>query len=337
MRYLLLLLFHCQVLLAKSVLVTGGAGFIGSHLNQRLNELGYETIVLDNLSTGKREAVQKGIFIYGDVGDENLLDHIFKSYSIDAVIHLASFLEVGESVANPLKYYTNNTANTIHLLNAMQRNGVNIIILSSSCTIFGSPPVDYISEETPCHPINPYGQSKLMIEQVLKDLSKVSSFRYSSLRYFNVTGGDPKGEVKNYKKQEATLIPVILHKIKNGSPTIHIFGTDYPTPDGTCVRDYIHVEDIVQAHILVMEKLFNGACSSSYNLGNNHGFSVWEVIRAVERVTGNKLEVIESPRRPGDPAILIADSTKAKRELKWEPFYSSLDVMVEHAWKAINE
>lgn len=333
---LLSFLLIADTLFAKTVLVTGGAGFIGSHVNERLYQCGYDTVVLDNLCNGDRRAVLHGTFIQGSFDDKNLLDHIFNTYQIDAVMHFAAFLEVGESVNLPLKYYLNNVAGTIHLLEAMKKHQVNNFIFSSTCAIFGIPNGAIINENHPCHPINPYGQSKLMIETVLEDLDKVDNFRYCCLRYFNVAGGDPLGNIKNYKKREATLIPVILRSLKNSGASITIFGEDYATPDGTCVRDYVHVDDLASAHILAMEKLFEGAPSTCYNLGSNQGFSVREVVNAVEKVTGFPVNVIVGPRRAGDPASLVADSSKARRELSWEPRFSSIELMIKHAWKAMN-
>lgn len=318
----------------KCILVTGGAGYIGSYMNEKLYQSGYDTVVLDNLSEGFPQAVQHGIFIEGDICDSELLNRIFTTHRIDAVMHFASSLSVGESVINPLKYYKNNVAGTITLLEAMLRHQIKLLIFSSSCTIFGIPKAIPISENHACSPISPYGQSKLMVENILKDVSQTGELRYCSLRYFNASGGDPAGKLKNYKTKEATLIPVVLRSLKEGS-VVTIFGTDYPTPDGTCIRDYIHIEDIADAHIKAMEKLFQGAPSSPYNLGNGKGFSVKEIIAAVEKLLNRNVLVSEGPRRPGDPAILIADASKAHLELDWKPKYPSIESIIQHAWQSL--
>lgn len=318
----------------KSILVVGGAGYIGSHVNKMLQQAGYQTIVLDNLCHGTIEAIPNTTFIEGDIADGPLLDNIFKSYHIDAVMHFAALKDVGESVREPLKYYSNNVAATVNLLDAMRRHKINVFIFSSSASIFGNTQSDYVKENDPCNPINPYGQSKLMVESILTDSDRAYGLRFCSLRYFNVAGGDPEGIIKNFQKKEANLIPVVLRSIQNGT-TVSIFGTDFPTRDGTGIRDYIHLEDLGSAHILAMEKIFAGAPSDFYNLGNGRGFSVREVIAAAEKVTGKKVKFIETPRRQGDPAILLASSEKAKRELNWQPKYFSLETMIEHAWRAM--
>ncbi|PJD93445.1 MAG: UDP-glucose 4-epimerase GalE [Parachlamydia sp.] len=319
----------------KCVLVVGGAGFIGSHVNKMLNQAGYQTLVLDNLSRGNREAVQYGTFIEGDLADVKLLDQVFTDYAIDAVMHFAALTEVGESVQNPLKYYINNVVNTLNLLEAMLRHQVNVFIFSSSAAIFGNPQDAYVTEEHPCNPINPYGQTKLMVEHILHDLSKASTLRFCCLRYFNAAGGDSEGQLKNYKAKESNFIPIVLRSLLKPDGSVTIFGTDYPTRDGTGVRDYIHVEDLGSAHILAMEKLFAGAPSNCYNLGNGQGFSVREVIAAAEEVTGKQVNVIEGARRAGDPPFLVANSKKAYAELNWKPRYTSLHDMIKHAWQAL--
>lgn len=318
----------------KTVLVVGGAGYIGSHVNKDLQKAGYQTVVLDNLKNGNIEAVPNSVLFAGDMGDADLLDKIFSSYQIDIVMNFAALKNVGESMSQPLKYYVNNISSTLTLLDAMIRHNVKKLIFSSSSAIFGSPQCDSISEDTPCMPINPYGQSKLMMEAILKDLDRTFGLRFSALRYFNVAGGDPEGILKNYQVNELNLIPVVLRCAQNQRP-VTVFGTDCPTPDGSCIRDYIHVEDLSQAHIAVMEKMFEGAPSNFYNLGNGKGYSVLEVIAAAEKVTGKKIDVILSDRRAGDPAILLANPEKANRELNWHPQYSALEVMVEHAWNAM--
>jgi len=319
----------------KTILVTGGAGYIGSHVNQMLNQTGYKTIVLDNLTRGNGQAVTAGTFIEGSLSDEKLLSHIFTSSKIDAVMHFAAFIDVGESIVNPGKYYENNVSETLALLEAMQKHLVKYFIFSSTAAIFGLPQEKTISENHPKCPINPYGKSKLMVETILSDFDLAYQMRSCSLRYFNAAGGDPEGLIKSYEKKESNLIPLILKSLKNSSQVITIYGTDYETKDGTCIRDYIHVHDLASAHILSMEKLFECEKSMQYNLGNGNGFSVRDVILAAEQVTGLKVNVREGKRRAGDPPILVANAKKAQKELGWHPKYQKLEQMIAHAWKAI--
>lgn len=326
---------HGSLTASHAILIVGGAGYIGSHVNEMLYRQGYQTIVLDNLSHGNREAVAHGTFIQGDLEDTRLLDEIFSTYKIDAVMHFAALKDVGESVKEPLRYYENNVANTLNLLSMMVKHRVNRMIFSSSAAIFGNPQEIPVSEEHPCHPINPYGKTKLMVEKILEDFDHAYGIRYSSLRYFNAAGGDPQGQIKNYQLTDSNLIPIILRNILKGNPSVTIFGTNYATPDGTCIRDYIHIEDLGTAHIAALENLLKGSSSSCYNLGNGNGFSVREVIAAAEKVTGIKIHVYEGARRPGDPAVLIASSDKAKQELHWNPQYSSLETIIQHAWEAL--
>ncbi len=319
----------------EKILVVGGAGYVGSHVNKMLDEEGYRTIVLDNLSTGCKEAVTRGTFIQGDMANPDLLDAIFAAHPIKAVMHFAAFIDVGESVHHPLKYYRNNVSNTLTLLSAMQKHGVKLFIFSSTAAIFGIPEEKRITELHPAHPINPYGRSKLMAEKILEDVEAAYGIRSISLRYFNAAGGDPDGEIKNHKKKETNLIPILLRSLKHGNKEIAIFGTDYATPDGTCVRDFVHIFDLGAAHITAMEQLIEGAPSNRYNLGNGRGFSVKEVIREAEKITGISPKVTLGPRRAGDPPVLLADSAKAERELNWSPRYPDLETMIEHAWRAI--
>lgn len=314
----------------KTILVVGGAGFIGSQVNQQLHQAKYETVVLDNLSRGHKGNVQRGHFFEGDMANSFLLDKIFSEYSIDAVMHFAGLLNVGESFKDPLRYYHQNVANTIQLIEAMTRHRINNFIFSSSAAVYGIPVENQISENHPLNPISPYGRSKLMIEQILKDCSDI---RFCSLRYFNAAGGDPDGKLKNHTKFEFNLIPVILRCIKENR-TVTINGNDYPTPDGTCIRDYIHVYDLASAHISAMEKLFLNGKSEHYNLGNGQGFSNLEVLNAIENITGQKVSRMFGPKRPGDPAVLVADAQKAYSELGWQPKYASLETIVAHAWQA---
>lgn len=319
-----------------TVLVVGGAGFIGSHVNKLLQRSGYHTVVLDNLSRGHRSAVLKGDFIEGEMSNAALLDHIFTHQPISAVMHFAAYTDVGESVAEPLKYYTNNVSHTITLLEAMRRHNVKALVFSSSAAVFGVPQTPKVTEEHPKNPINPYGHSKLKVENILHDVDRAHGIRSCCLRYFNAAGGDPDGEIKYFKRRESNLIPLVLRSLQeNGLITIN--GTDYATPTGTCVRDYIHIADLATAHIVAMERLLNGGSSCSYNLGNGQGFSVRQVIDAVERVTGKTVRVKEGPRRPGDPPVLVADATKAHQDLKWTPRYPSLEEIIAHAWKAMRD
>jgi UDP-glucose 4-epimerase len=320
---------------AKKVLVVGGAGFIGSHVNKMLQKRGYETIILDNLSSGDPKTVLAGQFIEGDMANRSLLEKIFTKQRIEAVMHFGALTDVGESVLNPSIYYMNNVVNTLLLLEMMRKHNIKYFIFSSSAAIFGNPQEKYINETHPKVPINPYGQSKLMIETILQDFEKAYGLKFACLRYFNAAGGDPEGEIKNYKKKETNLIPIILKSLKNGTGKITIFGTDYNTPDGTCIRDYIHIDDLGSAHLKAMEKLFEGSSSLRYNLGNGKGFSVKEVIAAVEKTTGKKIIISEGRRRLGDPAFLLANSEKAFKEIGWKPQYPDLETMIEHAWKAI--
>ena len=319
----------------QNILIVGGAGYIGSHVVKMLDQAGYYPIILDNLSTGSVQAVTRGLFIQGDIADNLVLDRVFQTYSISAVMHFAALTDVGESIVNPQKYYFNNVANTMNLLHAMMKYQVKMFVFSSTAAIFGLPLQDYISENHPCKPINPYGKSKLIVEQILQDFDHAYGLRFCCLRYFNAAGGDPDKEIKNYKKKESNLIPVILRSLKSGDSTVTIFGTDYPTPDGTCLRDYIHVYDLGVAHLKALEKLFKEKQSCCFNLGNGRGFSVREVIHVAEQITNNKLRIIEGPRREGDPPVLLANGMHARQALDWFPQYADLSTMVNHAWQAL--
>ena len=311
----------------QTILVTGGAGFIGSHVNLLLNEAGFKTLVFDNLSRGDTRSIKGGTFIEGDLDE---VGEVFKTHKIDAVIHFAALTDVGESVANPLLYYKNNVTGTIRLLEAMQKAGTDKIIFSSSAAVYGIPTAIPIIESAPIAPINPYGKTKAMIESVLADLPLKSI----SLRYFNAAGGDPHGILKNYKKKENNLIPILLKGLKAGN-TLTVYGDDYDTPDGTCIRDYIHVSDIASAHLLALKRLLEGGESGQFNLGIGRGFSVLEVIQAAEKSLKRKIPYTIGPRRPGDPARLIADSQKAKKELQWEPRHLDLEKIILDAWNAL--
>ena len=314
------------------ILVTGGAGYIGSHMVKMLLDHGRDVVVLDNLSNGHRDAVTGGEFIEGDVRDSAVLDTLFKAHRIDGVMHFAGFIEVAESMQDPAKYYNNNVGGSQHLLEAMVRHDVNHLIFSSTAAIYGELHSAPIHERHAQLPVNPYGRSKLMVEEMLSDFDQAYGLRSISLRYFNAAGADPAGQLGERHDPETHLIPLVLQAASGRRDSIHIFGNDYDTPDGTCVRDYIHIVDLCQAHLLALGALAGGAASSAYNLGNGSGFSVKEVIDTVKKVTGHAFKVIESERRPGDPAVLVADSFVAKEKLGWAPEFSDLDTIITHAW-----
>jgi len=314
------------------ILIIGGAGYIGAHATKIVAGKGYRSIVLDNLSYGHREFAKWGTFVEGSLADVNLLRKLFKEYPIKAVMHFAGFAYVGESVIDPAKYYRNNVANTLNLLEAMREAGVDKIIFSSTCATYGIPQLIPITEEHPQLPINPYGRSKHMVEQMLKDFCFAYGMRYVALRYFNAAGADPDGEIGEWHEPETHLIPLAFDAVC-GHATLQIFGTDYRTPDGTCIRDYIHVTDLASAHLLALEYLNSGGESTALNLGNGHGFSVREVLTAVEQVTGRTVAVEEAPRRPGDPPVLVGSAEKAWQLLKWQPKYASLEDIVTTAWR----
>ena len=317
----------------KNILVTGGAGYIGSHVAKKLAEAGFNVIVLDNLSKGHREAVLKGKLIVGDLADVDLLDRIMKEEGIEGVIHLAADSLVGESMEKPGKYYRNNVANGINLLEAMVNNGVEYIVFSSTAAVYGEPEEIPITESHPANPENTYGESKLFFEKILKRYDEIYNLRYVSLRYFNAAGADLSGQIGEAHDPETHLIPIVLEKALGVREKLYIFGADYPTKDGTCIRDYIHVEDLADAHILAIEALAAGLESRIYNLGKGEGYSVREVIEAAEEVTGKKIEAEIAGRRAGDPAVLVASSEKIKKELGWKPLYPDLKTIIESAWR----
>ncbi len=317
----------------KKVLITGGAGFIGSHVNLLLRERGYDTTILDNLSRGNPNSIVGGELIRGEIGDRELLDRLFSQESFDAVMHFAAFTDVGESTAQPELYYENNVVESLTLIEAVQRHRIPAFIFSSSAAVYGNPDKDVVQESDLLSPINPYGRSKLMVEQILDDFSTYHGMKSTSLRYFNAAGGDPEGRIRHRKPKENNLIPIVLLAALESKP-VTIFGTDYPTPDGTCLRDYIHVLDLAEAHLLAMERLLHGGDSTHYNLGNGNGYSVRQVIQATEEVTGQKIQVLEGDRRAGDPAILLSNAKKASQELNWKPQYPALSDIVAHAWNA---
>jgi UDP-glucose 4-epimerase len=314
------------------LLIVGGAGYIGSHMVKMLIDEGHEVIVLDNLSNGHRDAVLGGEFICGDLNDKELLQKIFSQHRFDGVMHFSSFIQVGESVQKPAKYYHNNVVNTLNLLDTMVAYEVKRFIFSSTAAIFGEPVYIPIDEKHPKQPINPYGLSKWMIEQILADYDKAYGLKSMCLRYFNAAGADASGLLGERHEPETHLIPLVLQAASGKRSNIQLYGKDYDTPDGTAIRDYIHVFDLCQAHLLALFKLIKGAESNAYNLGNGNGYSVQEVIDTVEKVTQRKIKVIESPRRAGDAARLIADATRAYTELNWQPLYPDLETIVRHAW-----
>jgi UDP-glucose 4-epimerase len=317
---------------APYVLVVGGAGYIGSHMVKRLRRAGYSPVVLDNLSQGRRDAVSGAPLIVGELGDPAVLDVIFQAWPIAAVMHFASYIQVGESMAQPGTYYENNVSNTVALLQAMVRHKVPRFIFSSTAAIFGDPQYVPIDEQHPKAPINPYGRSKLMVEQILDDFERAFSLRTCCFRYFNAAGADPDGELGECHEPETHLIPLVLQAASGRRSSLTVYGRDYDTPNGTCIRDYIHVQDLCDAHLLALESLLDGGASARYNLGNGAGYSIDEVIAAARRVTGAPIPVSDGPRRAGDPARLVADATLARRELGWKPNYPDLDTIIAHAW-----
>ncbi|MDP3035858.1 MAG: UDP-glucose 4-epimerase GalE [Methanobacteriaceae archaeon] len=314
------------------ILIVGGAGYIGSHVNKVLHENGEETLVLDNLSYGHEEFVKWGEFVKGDLSDTELLKNIFKKYSIEVVMHFAAFTCVGESVEDPQKYYMNNLKNTLNLLAVMKEFKVNKFIFSSTCAVYGEPEKLPLSEDHPLNPMSPYGSSKLMVEKILEDYSQAYDLRYVSLRYFNAAGADPSSEIGEWHNPETHLIPIILDAASGRRESVSIYGTDYPTPDGTCIRDYIHVLDLAQAHYKALKYLNNENKSQVFNLGNGNGFSVKEVIQTGQIVTGNQIKVIEDEPRPGDPPILVGSSEKARELLGWNPQWTNLQDIISTAW-----
>jgi len=315
-----------------NILVVGGAGYIGSHMIKKLTLEGNSVVILDNLSTGFRDAVKYGRFIEGDIADSKLLSEIFSSNKFDSVMHFASYIEVGESVSDPSKYYINNFSNTLNLLDAMVAHGVNNFIFSSTAAIFGEPEYSPIDEKHVRAAVNPYGESKLMVENALKAYEKAYGLRSICLRYFNAAGADPDLEVGERHDPESHLIPLVLQAASGRRDSIAVFGQNYNTPDGSCVRDYIHVDDLCTAHIDALNYVLSELGSKQFNLGNGNGFSVLEVIDVARRVTGRNIKIKDADQREGDPAVLVADSALAKQELNWEPRYDSLETIIEHAW-----
>ncbi len=315
------------------ILVIGGAGYIGSHMVKRLGAEGIGATTLDNLSSGRREAVVCGEFVEGDLGDRELLKQLFRSTRFDAVMHFAAHMEVGESVENPAKYYANNVGKTLALLDAMRARAVQHFVFSSSAAVFGEPRGPKIDENHPRNPINPYGRSKLMVEEILRDYGAAYGLKSVCLRYFNAAGADPDGQIGECHEPETHLVPLVLQAASGRRADITVFGADHGTPDGTCVRDYVHVNDLCDAHLLALRAIRDGAPGGAYNLGNGNGFSVREVIEAARKVTGAPIRAAQGPRRPGDPAMLVSDSTRARAELGWKPRHPELETIIAHAWR----
>lgn len=317
----------------KKILVVGGAGYIGSHVNKALNAAGFKTVVFDNLSTGHRELLRWGEFFKGDLAKPGDLARCFKKYDIAAVMHFAAFIKVEESVAEPAKYYRNNVVNTLNLLDAMRAARLKKIIFSSTAAVYGEPVANPIDEKHPLAPVNPYGRSKLMCEQLLSDYSSAYGINYAALRYFNAAGCDPDREIGPLNKEYTHLIPLVLDAALGRRPCVKVFGSDYKTPDGTCVRDYVHVSDLAAAHLKALTYLRKGGKSAVFNLGNGLGFSVIDVVKAARGVTKCEIPVRMSPRRSGDPAGLVASAAKARKVLGWRPQYPEIETIIEHAWK----
>ncbi len=315
------------------ILVTGGAGYIGSHVVNALGECGHDIIIFDNLSTGHKWAVLCGKLEVGDLEDSSRLNAVVNAFRPDAVMHFAASIQVEESVRKPLKYYRNNVGNTLNLLDAMDRNGIRNFIYSSSAAVYGSPDKLLVDEAVPLHPINPYGASKAMVEAVLGDMAKTGDFHYMALRYFNVAGADPQGRVGQAYLDATHLITRALKTAQGVFTKLCIFGTDYPTPDGTCIRDYIHVVDLANAHLLALDYLMATKKSDVMNCGYGRGFSVREVVAAAKKVTGINFAVEEAPRRAGDPPRLVADSTKLRSITGWQPRHDDLEFIIRTAWK----
>ncbi|NEP56747.1 MAG: UDP-glucose 4-epimerase GalE [Symploca sp. SIO2G7] len=319
-----------------TILVTGGAGYIGSHAALVLKRAGYRVVILDNLVYGHQDIVEQALqvkLVVGDITDRNLLDHLFKTYDITAVMHFAAYAYVGESVKNPSKYYSNNVVGTLTLLQAMLAASVKKFIFSSTCATYGLVETVPIRENESQQPINPYGASKLMVERILSDFDKAYDLKYVCFRYFNAAGADPNGLLGEDHTPETHLIPLILLTALGKRESISIFGTDYPTPDGTCIRDFIHVTDLATAHVLGLEYLLKDSNSDVFNLGNSNGFSVKEVIETAQAITGKEIKVVTCDRRPGDPPCLVGSSEKVRRILGWNPQYPSLEDILSHAWQ----
>lgn len=315
--------------MSKTILVTGGAGYIGSHVVRQLGEAGERVVIIDNLSSGFRDSVLYGDLIIGETGDRTLVAKVLKDYSVTSVLHFAAHTVVPESVSNPLKYYGNNTCSTRNLLECCRDAGVQHFIFSSTAAVYGIPQGGLASEDTPNAPINPYGTSKLMSEWMLRDLAAASDLKYVALRYFNVAGSDPGGRIGQSTREATLLIKVACEAAVGKREAVSIFGTDYPTPDGTGVRDYIHVEDLASAHLSALDYLRKGGSSTTLNCGYGHGYSVREVLDMVQKVAGKNLAIKEIPRRAGDPPMLVADCSRIRKILGWQARYDDLELIVQ--------
>ncbi len=316
-----------------SILVVGGAGYIGSHVNKMLARKGFDTVVLDNLVYGHREAVVAGEFVQGDTANKDDIRKAFEGRDIEAVFHFANYAYVGESCLDPEKYYVNNISNTLNLLSVMREQGCNKIIFSSSCSTYGVPERVPITEDLPQRPMSPYASTKLMIEMILKDYARAYGLRYVGFRYFNACGADPEGEIGESHTPETHIIPITLDVASGLRDEMMIFGNDYNTPDGTNIRDYVHVLDLAEAHIAALDYFDRGGENDFFNIGTEKGFSNLEIVEAVKRVTGRDFPVVITDRRPGDPDILVGSSEKARRVLGWVPKYSDIETVIETAWK----
>ena len=316
-----------------SILVVGGAGYIGSHVNKMLARKGFDTVVLDNLVYGHEEAVVAGEFVRGDIANKDDIRKAFEGRDIEAVFHFANYAYVGESCLDPEKYYVNNISNTLNLLAVMREQGCNKIIFSSSCSTYGVPERVPITEDLPQRPMSPYASTKLMIEMILKDYARAYGLRYVGFRYFNACGADPEGEIGESHTPETHLIPITLDVASGLRDDMMIFGNDYNTPDGTNIRDYVHVLDLAEAHIAALDYFDRGGENDFFNIGTEKGFSNLEIVEAVKRVTGRDFPVVITDRRPGDPDILVGSSEKARRVLGWVPKYSDIETVIETAWK----
>jgi len=317
-----------------NILVTGGAGYIGSHTTRTLIKQGFDTIILDNFSSGKRNLIPKGTsqVIEKDLAEKESINKIFKENDIKAVLHFASLIQVGESYNDPHKYYSSNLTNSLNLLEAMLKKKVKYFIFSSSAAVYGIPNHTPITESHKLNPINPYGKTKYMIEEILKDYQKAYGLKFISLRYFNAAGADPDGELGEMHDPETHLIPNILLSILHRKRNLEIFGTDYPTKDGTAIRDYIHVTDLAEAHVLSLNYLLDKNKSEFINLGTNKGYSIREIVKKTEHITGKKVSFKEKPRRKGDVPVLVASNEKAQKLLGWKPKYSDIDTIIQTAW-----
>lgn len=317
----------------QRIFITGGAGYIGSHTVKALGERGYKILVYDNLSSGHRGSVLYGDLIVGDLDDKEELSKALQSFNPDLVMHFAALIRVEESVREPLKYYRANVVNTLNLLEGMRENGIKNFIFSSTAAVYGIPETIPVNENAPLNPINPYGFSKTAVEKILKDLSHSADFKYVSLRYFNVAGADRKARIGQAYKESTHLITRALKTAKEEFNKLQVYGADYPTPDGTCIRDYIHVDDLAGAHVLAMQYLFDGGKSEVFNCGYGHGYSVKEVVNMTKKVTGRDFTVEETRRREGDPPALIADGAKIKRTLNWKPECGDLEYIIKTSWE----